>query len=229
MTEVETISNIDLPILDKSGKQVDTLQIDPAILGGELRLSLLKQAYVTTHGNQRQGSARTKSRGMVQGSTRKIYKQKGTGNARAGASRTIIRKGGGVAFAKTRTREDFRSKMTKKMRRLANRNALLAKLVDGEVRCITDLGMETPRTRDMITLLGAIGIDRTCLLALDPGNRNAALSERHVETLDTIRVAQLNAFELLNHRYLVIDRASLESFLDGSCFPTAEKDIKEVA
>ena len=229
MTEVETISNIDLPILDKSGKQVDTLQIDPAILGGELRKTQLKQAYVTTHGNQRQGSARTKSRGMVQGSTRKIYKQKGTGNARAGASRTIIRKGGGVAFAKTRTREDFRSKMTKKMRRLANRNALLAKLVDGEVRCITDLGMETPRTRDMITLLGAIGIDRTCLLALDGGNRNAALSARNVENLDTIRVAQLNAFELLNHRYLVIDRASLESFLDGSCFPTVEKDIKEVA
>ena len=89
--------------------------------------------------------------------------------------------------------------------------------------------MEAPRTRDMITLLGAIGIDRTCLLALDPGNRNAALSARNVENLDTIRVAQLNAFELLNHRYLVIDRASLESFLDGSCFPTAEKDIKEVA
>ncbi|MDA0295827.1 MAG: 50S ribosomal protein L4 [Planctomycetota bacterium] len=229
MTEVETISNIDLPILDKDGKQVDTLQIDPALLGGEIRFSLLKQAYVITHGNQRQGSARTKSRGMVHGSTRKIYKQKGTGNARAGAARTIVRKGGGVAFAKTRTREDFRSKMTKKMRRLANRNALLAKLVDGEVRCITDLRMDSPKTRDMITLLAAIGIDRTCLVALDAGNRNAALSARNVENVDTIRVAQLNAFELLNHRYLVIDRASLESFLDSSCFPVNEDATKEVA
>jgi large subunit ribosomal protein L4 len=229
MTEVETISNIDLPILDKSGKQVDTLQIDPALLGGEIRFSLLKQAYVITHGNQRQGSARTKSRGMVRGSTRKIYKQKGTGNARAGASRTVIRKGGGVAFAKNRTREDFRTKMTKKMRRLANRNALLAKLVDGEVKCLTDLGMDAPRTRDMTALLGAIGIDRTCLIALDTGNRHAALSARNIKNVDTIRVAQLNAFELLNHRYLVIDRASLESFLDSSCFPATEDATKEVA
>jgi large subunit ribosomal protein L4 len=93
---------IELPIHDKSGKQVDTLQIDEATLGGEIRFALLKQAYVITHGNQRQGSARTKSRGMVRGSTRKIFRQKGTGNARAGANRTVVRKGGGVAFAKTR-------------------------------------------------------------------------------------------------------------------------------
>jgi large subunit ribosomal protein L4 len=229
MTEVENISKIDLPILDKSGKQVDTLQIDPALLGGSIRFDLLKQAYVTTHTNQRQGSARTKSRGMVVGSTRKLYRQKGTGNARAGAARTVVRKGGGVAFAKTRTRDAFRSKMTKKMRRLANRNALLAKLVDGEVKCIVDLEMDAPKTSEMVGFLGGIGIDRTCLVALDPANRHAALSARNIENVDTIRVAQLNAFELLNHRYLVIGRASLESFIDGSCFPTTEDATKEVA
>ena len=118
------------------------------------------------------------------------------------------------------------------MRRLANRNALLAKLVDGEVKCVVDLEMDAPRTKDMVALLGSLGIDRTCLVALDGGNRNAALSARNVENVDTTRVAQLNAFELLNHRYLVIDRAGLESFLDGSCYPkTAAKDDagKEVA
>jgi large subunit ribosomal protein L4 len=218
---------IELPIHDKTGKQVDTLQIDEATLGGEIRFALLKQAYVITHGNQRQGSARTKSRGMVNGSTRKLYRQKGTGNARMGANRTNIRKGGGVAFAKTRTREAFRSKLTKKMRRLANRNALLAKLVDGEVKCVDALTFDGPRTRDMAGVVTALGIDRTCLLALDPANRNAALSARNLQNVDTIRIDQLNAFELLNHRFLVIDRAGLESFLDGSCFAGADK--KEVA
>lgn len=225
----QPVGKIDLPIYDRSGKQVDTIQIDGDDLGGHIRFALLKQAYVITHGNQRQGSARTKSRGMTEGSTRKLYKQKGTGNARAGAARTPIRRGGGHTFAKTRTREAFRTSLTKRMRRLANRNALLAKLVDGEVKCVVDLEMDKPRTKDMIALLGSLQIDRTCLVALDNANRNAALSARNVENVDTIRVSQLNAFEMLNHRYLVIDRAGLESFLDGSCYPAAKDDNKEVA
>jgi large subunit ribosomal protein L4 len=220
---------IELPIHDKSGKQVDTLQIDEAILGGEIRFALLKQAYVITHGNQRQGSARTKSRGMVRGSTRKIFRQKGTGNARAGANRTVVRKGGGVAFAKTRGREAFRSKLTKKMRRLANRNALLAKLVDGEVKCLDNMSMEGPKTSAFKGVLDALGVDRTCLVALDPAMRNTALSARNLEHVDTIRVDQLNAFELLNHRYIVIDRAGIESFLDESCFAGKDTAEKEVA
>lgn len=220
---------IELPIHDKSGKQVDTLQIDEASLGGEIRFELLKQAYVITHGNQRQGSARTKSRGMVRGSTRKIFRQKGTGNARMGAARTNIRKGGGVTFAKTRGRDAFRSKLTKRMRRLANRNALLAKLVDAEVKCVDDLSFDSPKTKDFTAMLAALGIDRTCLVALDPTMRSTALSARNVEHVDTIRVDQLNAFELLNHRYIVIDRAGLESFLDGSCFPSTAASKKEVA
>ena len=130
-----------------SGKKIDSLAIDESSLGNEVRPSLLKQAYVMFHANRRQGSARTKSRGMVEGSTRKIYRQKGTGNARMGTVRTIIRKGGGVAFAKTKKTEVFRKRMPKRMRRLANRNALLAKLVDNEVKCVDSLDMDAPRTK----------------------------------------------------------------------------------
>ncbi len=214
---------IELPIYDKKGKQIDTLNIDEAMLGSEVRPTLLKQAYVMFHSNRRQGSARTKSRGMVEGSTRKIYKQKGTGNARMGQVRSNIRKGGGVTFAKTRTHEDFRKDMPKKMRQLANRNALLAKLVDGEVKCIVDLEFETPKTRDFKAILDAVGIDRSVLVAVDSENRNAAVSARNIENVDTIRVDQLNVFELLNHRYLVIDRASMEAFLDGSAWKKEEE------
>jgi large subunit ribosomal protein L4 len=209
---------IELPVLDNSGKQVDALSIDESQLGSEVRPALLKQAYVMFHANKRHGSARTKSRGMVEGSTRKLYRQKGTGNARAGSARTVIRTGGGVAFAKDADTGKWRQRMPRKMRRLANRNALLAKLVDGEVKCIDSLDIDTPRTSDMKALLAAVGIDRTCLVALSLDQRDAALSIRNLDNVRTIRIDQLNAFELLNHRYLVVDRATLESFLDGSAF-----------
>jgi large subunit ribosomal protein L4 len=185
-----------------------------------VRPVLLKQAYVMFHANRRQGSARTKSRGMVEGSGRKLYRQKGTGHARMGTRRTNIRKGGGVAFAKTKARESYQQSMPKKMRRLANRNALLAKLVDNEVRCIDDLAFDAPKTSTFRKLLQAVGVDRTCLIALANDNRNAALSARNLDDVRTIRVEQLNAFDLLNHRFLVVDRASLEAFLDGSLWRT---------
>ena len=210
---------IKLPVYNKSGKQVETLDIDEAALGNEIRGVLLKQAYVMFHANRRQGSARTRNRGRVDGSTRKLYRQKGTGRARMGASRTNIRRGGGVAFAKTKTHEQYRLRMPRKMRRLANRNALLAKLVDNEVKCFDDLTFEAPRTRDFKAVLNAVGVDRTCLVAVDPVNRNLALSARNLSDVDTVRIDQLNVFELLNHRYLVVAKANLEAFLDGSAWP----------
>ena len=220
---------ISLPIYDKTGKQVDTLSIDEQSLGGTVRFALLKQAYVITHGNQRQGSARTKSRGSVEGSTRKLYKQKGTGNARVVASRVPNRKGGGVAFAKTRTREDFRTSLSKTSRRLANRNALLAKLVDGEVKCFADLNFAAPKTAEFSAMLSSVGINRTCLVAVDPKNRNAMRSARNIEGVDVCRIEQLNAFELLNHRYLVVDKAALQSFLDSTCWKCCSCDCEESA
>jgi large subunit ribosomal protein L4 len=224
---------IEIPVYNKSGDKVDSMKIDEALLGGpDIRSALLKQAYVVVHGNQRQASARTRSRGMVKGSTRKIYRQKGTGNARMGANRTLIRKGGGVAFAKTR--DSFRRKLSKKMRQLANRNALLAKIKDfegnllEELKVVDSLEFAAPKTSEMAAVLSAIGVNRTCLVALGAANRTAALSARNIADVDTIRIDQLNVFDLLNHRFLVVDRATLESFLDGSCFPEREEK-KEVA
>lgn len=207
---------IQLPVYDTDGKKVDTLSIDEALLGGTVRPLLLKQAYVMFHANRRQGSARTRGRSGVTGSTRKLYRQKGTGNARVGASRTNIRRGGGVAFAKRKTRTEYHLDMPKKMRRFANRNALLAKLTDEEVKCITDLSFREPRTRDLKALLDTIGIDRSCLIALNRSDRMTALSARNLPGVRTLPIEQLNAFELLNHRYLVVDKTALSAFLDGS-------------
>ncbi len=207
---------MDVPVLDKQGKAVGTLTIDEALLGGEVNPALIKQAYVRYHANRRQGSARTKSRGMIEGSTRKLYRQKGTGHARMGTIRTGIRRGGGRIFAKQRTREDYRLDMPVKMRRKANRNALLAKLIDNEVKVIDDLTISAPRTKEFLAVLEACGVDHRCLVAVQPDNTNVRLGARNIEHCTLCDSSQLTCFEMLNHRYLMISRADLEAWLEAS-------------
>ncbi|MCK4871500.1 MAG: 50S ribosomal protein L4 [Phycisphaerales bacterium] len=211
-----------VPVYDKQGKQTETIDIDEQLLGGEIRPALLKQAYVYYHANRRLGSARTRGRANVEGSNKKLYRQKGTGRARVGRRRTLIRKGGGVAWAKTKTREAYRLQMNNKHRRLANRNALLAKLVDGEVKVMSELAFDTPKTKDIKGVMEAIGIDRTCLLALDESNVNAALAARNISDITVCIDRQLNAFDMLNHRYLVITKDSLVAWLAGPSSQTSK-------
>jgi len=215
---------MDVPVYNMQGKEVGKLSIDEQALGGSVNPALIKQAYVRYHANLRQGSARTKSRGMIDYTTKKMYKQKGTGRARHGDKAVNIFRGGGRAFAKTKTREDYRLDMPKKMRRKANRNALLAKLVDGEVKIIDSLSMSKPATKDFVALLDGLGVDRASLVALSPDaekSHNARMSARNIGDVSLCRADQLNAFEMLNHRYLVIGKDELEAWLSG---PSSQTD-----
>jgi large subunit ribosomal protein L4 len=219
---------MDVPVYNMKGSQVGQLAIDEQELGGEVNAALLKQAYVRYHANLRQGSARTKNRREVEGSTRKLYRQKGTGNARHGDKKANLFKGGGHGHSKKRTREDFRLDMPKKMRRKANRNALLAKLVDNEVRIIDTFKMGAPKSKEFAAFLEAIKVDRSALVALPIEGEtaaNARLSARNVEGVTLCRADQLNCFDLLNHRYLVIGKGELESWLKGPWSQTG-KDAK---
>jgi large subunit ribosomal protein L4 len=219
---------MDVPVYNMKGSEVGKLTIDEKSLGGEVNPSLIKQAYVRYHANTRQGSARTKNRRLVEGSTRKIYKQKGTGNARHGDRKANLFKGGGHGHSKQRTREDYRLDMPKKMKRKANRNALLAKLVDNEVKIIDSLVMTTPRTKDFTAFLEALKIDRNALVALPiegEKSANARLSARNVDQVTLCRADQLNCFDMLNHRYLVIGKPELEAWLKGPSSQTG-KDAK---
>lgn len=206
---------MDVPVLNMQGAQVGSLKIDEATLGGEIRPALIKQAYVRYHANLRQGSARSKNREAVEGSTKKLYKQKGTGNARHGDRKVNLMKGGGHAHSKKRTREDYRLDMPKKMRRKANRNALLAKLVDNQVKVIDSLSFKAPKTKDVSLFLEAIKVDGSALLALNVQNENARLAARNLDDVSMCRADQLNAFEMLNNRYLVIAKSDLEAWLKG--------------
>src|SRR5438046_8472775 len=125
---------IEVPVFNQTGQKIETLQVDEAKLGGEVRKNLLKQALVMYHANQRQGTVRTLARGEVEGSTRKIYRQKGTGNARMGSIRQPVRVGGG--HAKQKRPKDWRQALPKKARQLATRSAILSKIQDKEIRVV---------------------------------------------------------------------------------------------
>jgi large subunit ribosomal protein L4 len=155
------------------------------------------------------GTAATKSRGKVEGSTRKLYRQKGTGNARMGPVRTPSRRGGGRAFAKDA--RDFRKHMPKRMRRLACRNALLAKILAHDVIILEDLRYEGPRTRDLRQVLGAVGATRGCLLAIPALDAVLHRSGRTIPRTDVRPISDLNAYDILRRRKVVFTKSAFQA------------------
>src|SRR3954469_14641585 len=141
---------IEVPIFNQAGDKVGSMQVDEAKLGGEVRKNLLKQALVMYHANQRQGTVRTLARGEVAGSTRKMFRQKGTGNARTGGIRNPIKKGGG--HAKNKRPKDWRQAMPKKARRAARNSALLSKLQSNDVRVIDAIKVDAPKTKPVVDM-----------------------------------------------------------------------------
>ncbi len=203
---------IDLTVYDASGQQVDTLRIDESVLGGCIRYALLKQAIVMYHANKRVGTVATKSRGIVAGSTKKVYRQKGTGNARMGTRRTGKRVGGGMIFAKAP--RDFSQRMPRKQRMLARDSAVLAKLRSHRVVVVDGLAFDKPRTRDFAEILKNLKIDRSCLVAVSDYDENVYKSARNIARVDVRPVADLNAADIVNHRQMLFTREALTSFLD---------------
>jgi large subunit ribosomal protein L4 len=202
---------IEVPVYNQTGQKVDTLQVDEAKLGGEVRKNLLKQALVMYHANQRQGSVRTLARGEVAGSTRKMFRQKGTGNARTGGIRNPIKKGGG--HAKQKRPKDWRQAMPKKARRLARNSAILSKIQSNDIRVIDQIALDQPKTRLMAGVFKALGIDRSCLFALPGRDENLERSARNIDRTTLTTVDQLNAWDILRNRTLVVTRAGMEKLL----------------
>jgi large subunit ribosomal protein L4 len=202
---------IEVPVYNQTGSKIDTIKVDPEKLGGEVRKNLLKQALVMYHANQRQGTVRTLARGEVAGSTRKIFRQKGTGNARQGTIRQPVRKGGG--HAKQKRPKDWRQDMPRKARRLARNSAILSKIQSNDIRVLDKIELAEAKTRHMAGIWKALGIDRTCLLALAGRDENLERSARNLGRTSLTTVAQLNAWEILNNRTLVLTKDGLEKLL----------------
>ena len=202
---------IEVPVFNQKGDKVDTFQLDEQKLGGEVRTNLLKQALVMYHANQRQGTVRTLARGEVAGSTRKMFKQKGTGNARTGGIRNPIKKGGG--HAKQKRPKDWRQAMPKKAKRLARNSAILSKIQSNDVRVIDQITLEQPKTKLMAQVFKALGIDRSVLFALPGRDESLEKSARNIDRTTLTTVDQLNAWDIMQNRTLLLTRSGLEKIL----------------
>lgn len=203
---------IDVAVYNREGNEIETLSVDETVFGDKVRYPLLKQAIVMYHANSRIGTAATKSRGMVQGSTRKLYKQKGTGNARAGNARTPVRVGGGHAFAKVA--RDFSKDMPKKQRRLACDSAILAKLLSGGVVVVDELAFEAPKTQEFARVLNNLKIDRSCLVTIPQLDMNVYKSARNLPKVDVRVVGDLNAGIVCNKQKVLFTKEAFMSLLN---------------
>jgi large subunit ribosomal protein L4 len=202
---------VNLAVYDISGKQVGSYEIDPAELAPRVSKQLLHDAVVMYQANQRQGTQKTKTRGEVAGSTRKLYKQKGTGNARAGARRSGTRRGGGHIFAK-RPR-DFGWRMPRKALQQAARMALASRIADDEVKLIDALPVSAPKTSVVAGMLKKLGLgERTVLVAPEKHDANLWKSARNIDGVSVAPVADLNAWSILTPRSILMTRAAIDAF-----------------
>ena len=200
---------ISLAVYNRDGKEVENIKVDEAALGGRVNYQLLKQAIVMYHANKRVGTAATKNKSLVEGSTRKLYAQKHTGNARVGQVRTAKRVGGGVTFEKKA--RDFSKRMPQKQRRLAAGSAVLEKLLNNDVLLLDELKMEKPKTSEFADVLGNLKINRSCLVMIAAPDVNIYKSVRNIPKVSVMPVSQINAGDVCNHVKLLFTK---EAFLN---------------
>jgi large subunit ribosomal protein L4 len=199
-----------LPVYDRGGKEVGTYEIEPTDLVPRINKQLLHDAVVMYEANQRQGTFGSKTRAQVAGSTKKMYRQKGTGNARAGSRRSGIRRGGGHIFAKKP--RDFSYRLPRKSLQLAMRMAVASKIRDDQVTVIDDFKLTAAKTRDMAAILKAVKCDgeKTVLVTTTAHDENVYKSARNIAGVTVSPVSDLNALTVLKPRRLLVTRQALD-------------------
>jgi large subunit ribosomal protein L4 len=210
--EKETVAPLNLSVFNAQGQTVGTVEVDPAELGGKINKQLLHEVVLMYLANRRAGTHSTLRRGEVSGSTKKLFRQKGTGNARVGPRRTNKRKGGGTA--KGPKPRDYEYHLPKKAVQAATRMALLSKLQDQETIVVDELKLPEIRTRQMADVLRALNLEGvTCLIGLGAADIDAEKrvykSARNIRGVAVTPAKDFNAYDVLKPKRLVLTRAAL--------------------
>ena len=220
----DVTGKLTLPVVDRTGADKGTVEIDPADFGGKISKQLMHDVVLMYLANQRAGTHHTLRRGQVAGSTKKLFRQKGTGNARAGTKRTNKRRGGGTA--KGPKPRDYEYHLPKKAVKAATRMALLSKLRDGEVVILDDLTLAGPKTKEIVGVLKAIKVgkkttpqgekdvtlaDSSVLIGTDKLDPNVYKSARNIDGVKVLPAAEFNCYAVLKAKRLVLTRAALEA------------------
>ena len=196
-----------VPVYDITGNKVEEIEVSQHVFGVSFSNAVVHQVMVGQLANARQGTASTKTRSEVTGSTRKLFRQKGTSRARAGSIKSSLRRGGGITFG-PRPR-NYRQSIPKKMRQLALRCVLSTKLNDNELMIIDNLELEQPRTREMVGILSALGVDSSVLIATAGVEENVIKSARNIPRVKTTPASLLNVVDMLAHKKLLMTVAAV--------------------
>ncbi len=191
-----------LDVVNSSGKNVKSIEVDDLVFGIKPNKAVVHQTMVAQRANLRQGTHSTKTRGEVAGSTRKLFRQKGTGRARAGGIRAPHRRGGGITFGpKPRS---YKQDLPKRMRRLAIRSVLSAKAAGGDLRVLDALTLEKPSTKELAALIGALGFERKTLVVTASPETAIKLSAKNATNVKWIPASYLNVLDMLSYRGLLM-------------------------
>jgi large subunit ribosomal protein L4 len=192
---------VQVPVYSLTGEVVEQMELSQAIFALPFNEAVVHQAMVRQLANRRQGTASTKTRGEVSGSTKKLYPQKHTGRARRGSIKSPLLRGGGVVFGpKPRT---YRQSMPKKMRQLALKCLLSAKVKEGNIKLVQELDFKGPKTRDMIDVLSSLGIDSSTLIITAQSTPNVVKSAANLPEVKVLPADLINVLDLLSYEMLV--------------------------
>lgn len=195
-------------VLNSAGKKVSETQLPDDIFNTPIKTSVLHEVVRSQLVAKREGTAACKTRGMVRGSTRKLFRQKGTGNARAGSVKSPLRRGGGVIFGPSQRSYDI--KVPKKVRRLALKMALSSKLEDKTIYVIDDFNLETIKTRELVNVLKSLKLS-DLLIVSDTEDENLLLSSRNIPDVKVIRTEGLNVYDILKFKNLLLVESTIEN------------------
>ncbi len=196
-----------IPVYNLSGEQTKEIELSDAVFAVPFNQAVVHQAMVRQRANARQGTASTKTRSEVAGRKGKLFRQKGTGRARAGSVRSPLRRGGGVTFGpKPR---DYSQAMPKKMRRLAIRCMLSAKVESGELKVLEKLELKEAKTKEMAGLLAALGLKSSALVATSQPNEKVIRAARNIPKVKTTPASLLNVVDLLSFNTLLMTEAAV--------------------
>lgn len=196
-----------IPVYSLTGEIVKSIEVSDRVFAVPFNEAVVHQAMVRQQANARQGTVSTKTRGEVTGSSRKLYRQKHTGSARAGSRRSPLRRGGGVVFGpKPRS---YRQAMPKKMRQLALRCMLSARARDGELKVLEKLEFDEPKTREVTRMLAALGVASSTLIVIGEPEVNVVKSARNLPEVKTLPAELLNVVDILSHRVLLMSESAV--------------------
>ncbi|MBI4688452.1 MAG: 50S ribosomal protein L4 [Nitrospirae bacterium] len=199
----------EVDILNKEKKAIGKIDLPAELFEVPVNKGLLHEAVRNYLANQRQGTAATKTKGLVSGGGKKPWKQKHTGRARAGSNRSPLWRGGGIVFGPQP--RDYSYRLPKKVKWAALNSALSAKFSDGEVIIIDTLNIDEPKTKKLVSLLKGFGLgDNKVLIIIPDKENNLELAARNMPNVAVSRIGCLNTYDILAHQKLLITKAALE-------------------